>query len=79
MEKTFPRSPGTSFVKTSASYRAPKVSEWKTQAHGWGGVGGGVGAFLKQKSSLPSVACSPSDKVGLPRLKCVNERGKLDQ
>lgn len=79
--RTFPRSPGTSFVKTSASCRAPKVSEWKTQALGWdGGWGvGGVGAFLKQKSSLPSVACSSSDKVGLPRLKCVNERGKLDQ
>lgn len=78
MEKTFPRSPGISFVKTSASCRAPKVSEWKTQALGWGGGWGGGGG-LKQKSSLPSVACSSSDKVGLPRLKCVNERGKLDQ
>lgn len=60
MEKTFPRSPGTSFVKTSASCGAPKVSERKTQALGQGRGGPGFGGLKRLESRNPPFPLLPA-------------------
>lgn len=67
--KTSPYSPGTSFVNTPASSRAQSFRAEPRHLVGlfW--------AFLKWNPPLPLLP-APSDKVCLPRLKCVNERGE---